>query len=63
LAAVAALVAEAGANVIEVSHQRTFSDLPAKATLLELVIETRDRAHLDEVLASLEAAGHSARCP
>ena len=63
LAAVAALVAEAGANVIEVSHQRTFSDLPAKATLLELVIETRDRAHLDEVLARLEAAGHSARCP
>lgn len=63
LAAVAALVAEAGANVIEVSHQRTFSDLPAKATLLQLVIETRDRAHLDDVLNRLDAAGHSARCP
>jgi threonine dehydratase len=63
LAAVAALVAEAGANVIEVSHQRTFSDLPAKATLLQLVIETRDRAHLDDVLSRLEAAGYSARCP
>jgi threonine dehydratase len=62
LAAVAALLAEAGANIIEVSHQRTFSDLPAKATLLELVIETRDRAHLDEVMARLEAAGLSARC-
>ena len=47
LAAVAALLAEAGANIIEVSHQRTFSDLPAKATLLQLVIETRDRAHLE----------------
>lgn len=63
LAAVASVVAEAGANVIEVSHQRTFSDLPAKATLLQLVIETRDRAHLDDVLSRLEAAGHSARCP
>ncbi len=47
LAAVSILLADAGANIIEVSHQRTFSDLPAKATLLELVIETRDRAHLE----------------
>ena len=62
LAAVAALLAEAGANIIEVSHQRTFSDLPAKATLLQLVIETRDSAHLDEVMARLSASGLSARC-
>jgi len=61
LAAVAALLAEAGANIIEVSHQRTFSDLPAKATLLQLVIETRDRAHLDDVLARLSDAGLDAR--
>jgi threonine dehydratase len=61
LAAVAALLAEAGANIIEVSHQRTFSDLPAKATLLQLVIETRDSAHLDEVMARLAASGLSAR--
>jgi threonine dehydratase len=31
--------------------------------LLELVIETRDRAHLDDVLAQLSAAGLKARCP
>jgi threonine dehydratase len=62
LAAVAGLLAEAGANIIEVSHQRTFSDLPAKATLLQLVIETRDSAHLDEVMAKLSASGLSARC-
>jgi len=62
LAAVAALLAEAGANIIEVSHQRTFSDLPAKATLLQLVIETRDSAHLDEVMAKLSASGLSVRC-
>jgi threonine dehydratase len=60
LAAVAALLTEAGANIIEVSLQRTFSDLPAKATLLQLVIETRDRAHLDDVLVKLGAAGLSA---
>lgn len=62
LAAVSTLLAAAGANIIEVSHQRTFSDLPAKATLLELVIETRDQAHLDEVMAKLVAANFKARC-
>nr|WP_041756601.1 threonine ammonia-lyase [Bradyrhizobium sp. ORS 278] len=62
LAAVSALLADAGANIIEVSHQRTFSDLPAKATLLELVIETRDQAHLNEVMDRLVAADFKARC-
>ncbi len=51
------LLAEAGANIIEVSHQRTFSDLPAKATLLQFVIETRDRSHLNDVLARLAEHG------
>jgi threonine dehydratase len=63
LAAVSALLAEAGANIVEVSHQRTFSDLPAKGTLLELVIETRDREHLDDVMTRLGAAGFKAWLP
>ena len=62
LAAVARLLAESGVNIIEVSHQRTFSDLPAKATLLEVVIETRDRAHLNDVMARLGTAGFNTRC-
>ena len=57
LAAVASLLGEVGANIVEVSHQRTFSDLPAKGTLLEVVIETRDRPHLDETVARLRCAG------
>jgi threonine dehydratase len=61
LAVVANTLALAGANIIEVSHQRTFSDLPAKATLLELVIETRDRVHLEDVLAQLTSAGIKVR--
>jgi threonine dehydratase len=60
LARVAALVGEAGANIIEVVHQRVFTDLPAKGTLLRMVIETRDRAHLDETLARIRAAGFEA---
>lgn len=57
LARVATLLGEAGANIVEVSHQRVFSDLPAKGTLLEVVIETRDSAHRDETIARLRAAG------
>ena len=56
LARVATLLGEAGANIVEVSHQRTFSDLPAKGTLLEVVIETRDRAHLDATVSALRSA-------
>jgi threonine dehydratase len=57
LARVANLLGEAGANIVEVYHQRVFSDLPAKGALLEVVIETRDRAHLQETVARLKAAG------
>ena len=57
LAKVANLLGEAGANIVEVYHQRTFSDLPAKGALLELVIETRDRLHLEETVTRLRAAG------
>ncbi len=57
LAKVATIIGAVGANIVEVSHQRTFSDLPAKAALLEVVVETRDRSHLDETVAALRNAG------
>jgi threonine dehydratase len=57
LAKVANLLGEVGANIVEVYHQRIFSDLPAKAARLEAVIETRDRDHLIETVKSLKAAG------
>ena len=56
LGTVVAVLSAAGANIVEVSHQRIFTLLPAKAVLLEVVIETRDRAHLDATIAALKAA-------
>jgi threonine dehydratase len=56
LAMVVAILSQSGANIVEVSHQRIFTDLPAKAVLLEVVIETRDRSHLEATIASLRAA-------
>jgi threonine dehydratase len=56
LEAVVAVLSKTGANIVEVSHQRIFTDLPAKAVLLEVVIETRDRTHLASTIAALRAA-------
>lgn len=61
LARVAEIIGDAGANVVEVSHQRTFSNLPAKAALLEVVVEARDRVHLDETVRLLKARGFTLR--
>ena len=56
LATVVGILSQSGANIVEVSHQRIFTDLPAKAVSLEVVIETRDRAHLEATIDSLRAA-------
>ena len=57
LGTVVAVLSQAGANIVEVAHQRIFTDLPAKAVLLEVVIETRDRSHLAATIEALRAAG------
>jgi len=59
LAKVATVIGGAGANIIEVYHQRVFTDLPAKGTELHLVIETRDRSHLHAAIARLKEAGYA----
>ncbi|MFC7461966.1 threonine ammonia-lyase [Hydrogenophaga defluvii] len=60
LARIAALVAEVGANINEVHHQRAFTLLAAQNVEIELVLQTRGREHVDQVLAHLLAAGFDA---
>jgi len=57
LAKVTAVIGEAGGNIMEVSHQRLFGHVEAKSTDLDVVMETRDAAHVDDVIARLEASG------
>ncbi|MBP7451217.1 MAG: threonine ammonia-lyase [Ottowia sp.] len=61
LARVTALVAQAGANVQEIHHQRAFTLLAAQHVEVEMVLQTRDAAHVQELLALLEAQGMQAR--
>jgi len=41
----------------EVQHQRAFTTLPVQNAELEFVLQTRGPAHIEEVLATLRAAG------
>ena len=60
LAKITATVADAGANIDEVHHQRAFTMLSAQNVEIELVIQTRGRAHIQQVLLALNAAGFEA---
>ena len=61
LAAVAAAIGEMQGNILEVLHQRMFSDVPAKLADLDVVVETRDRAHIRELVERLQADGYPVR--
>ena len=60
LAKITATVADAGANIEEVHHQRAFTMLSAQNVEIELVVQTRGRPHIEQVLAALNAAGFEA---
>jgi threonine dehydratase len=60
LAKLLTVVGEAGANLIDVFHQRIFAHVSAKRTEVELTLETRDRNHVTALLATLAEHGFSA---
>ena len=60
LARITTVVAEAGANIDEVHHQRAFSTLSVQSVEVELVLQTRNRAHVQDLVARLMAAGFEA---
>ena len=48
-------------NIIEVYHQRVFTNLPAKGLITDIECEARDRAHLDRLIEALRGAGYEVR--
>ncbi|WP_334134912.1 threonine ammonia-lyase [Tepidimonas sp.] len=57
LARIATIVAEAGANIDQVQHQRAFTLLAAQNVDIELVLQTRGPQHVDDVMQALQQAG------
>ena len=60
LARITATVADAGANIEEVHHQRAFTMLAAQNVEIELVLQTRGKSHVEQVLGQLRTAGMEA---
>jgi len=57
LARFTAIMASTGAGILDVFHDRTFSGPDVSAVRIVCTAETRDRAHINELLAALIADG------
>jgi threonine dehydratase len=60
LAKLLLLLADERVNVVEVEHQRETAGLPVGYTGVELTLVTRDSAHCDEILATMQRLGYPA---
>jgi threonine dehydratase len=57
LGQIATRLGQLGANILGVEHRRLFLDVPAKGARLDVTVETRDRAHGEQIFKALEADG------
>ena len=61
MANVSAVIGQMGANIIEVAHNRLALDVPAKGAEFDVMIETRDAQHTQEVMDALRDRGYPPR--
>ena len=60
LARVTTVIGKLGGNIVEVQHQRLFG-VVAKATELDVTVETRDGNHFKELVSALNTEGFTVR--
>ncbi len=61
LAKVGRLIGEKDGNIIEIYHHRLFYDVPVKMAELDVVVETRNAAHVSEIVIHLTEGGFPTR--
>jgi len=61
LARLSSAIAAADGNIVEVAHQRLFSDLSITSAVLEVAVESRDAAHAAELVVALRDEGFAVR--
>jgi threonine dehydratase len=61
LSAMAAVIGGRGGNIIDVVHNRLALDVPAKGAEFDIMVETRDSAHADEIGQALKDKGYALR--
>lgn len=59
LARLTALLAAQDANIVRISHQRTFTELTLRSAEVEVVLETRDHDHTRAIRQALEREGYA----
>jgi threonine dehydratase len=63
LAEVTRCIGDAGANIVEVHHQRAFTQLSLKTAEVEFVLQTRGSTHVEELVVKLAGAGYRSILP
>ena len=61
LEALAGIIAGHRGNILNVVHDRLLADLPIGKTKVIFIVETRRPAHLDEIVAEIEAKGYQVK--
>ncbi len=61
LADMATLLGQLGANIDELQHQRAFSALSVERVQVEVVVQTRGMAHIEQILSTLCERGYRAQ--
>lgn len=57
LGQIATRLGQLGANILGVEHRRLFLDVPAKGAKLDVTVETRDRAHAEQIFRAFDGEG------
>lgn len=58
LAKAAQLLGRLGGNIVQVQHQRIFTELPLQSIEIQFVLQTRGQEHVAEITAALTQAGY-----
>jgi len=61
LATVSAAIGDLGGNILEVAHNRLALDVPAKGAEFDIMLETRDAQHTQEIMDALRDKGYPPR--
>ncbi|MDP3747968.1 MAG: threonine ammonia-lyase [Phenylobacterium sp.] len=61
LATVSTVIGQMGGNIVEVAHNRLALDVPAKGAEFDIMIETRDAQHTQEIMDALRDRGYPPR--
>jgi threonine dehydratase len=61
MARISEIVSRLQGNFIDIQHNRIFTLLPAKDTYVDIILETRDRPHLQTILAELREVDYAVR--